>query len=456
MNSVPRTTPELKGAPAKTQRRNQRLVSAFGETMPVSEWPSNSRCAVPLSTLVERLNRGWDTERAISEKPRSNSRRSTKPKKPRKTFPLFPHANGMWCKKVRGSFYYFGPWSDPEAAEALYKEQRADLEAGRKPTVSRSTGALTIRELCNRFLTSKESRLESGELSRRTFDDYHRAAATVIEQFGRPRLVNDLTPEDFGQLRSTLAKRYGPISLLREITMIRGIFRYADKNRLIDGPVSFGSEFDRPSKKTLRIARAARGKKLFTPAEIKALLGAAGPHLRAMIYLGVNAGLGNADVGALTLESVDLDRGWLDFPRPKTGIERRCPLWDETVAAIRESMAKRPTPTGDTPENLLFVTRHGNSYRKETAGNNPVTLLFRRLLLDTKVRKTKIYRKGLGFYTLRHVTETIGGGAKDQVAVDYIMGHTDETMAAAYREGIDDERLEAVVKHIHGWLFEKE
>jgi integrase len=45
------------------------------------------------------------------------------------------------------------------------------------------------------------------------------------------------------------------------------------------------------------------------------------------------------------------------------------------------------------------------------------------------------------FYSLRHTFETNGGEAKDQVAVDHIMGHTRDDMAGAYRERISDARL---------------
>jgi hypothetical protein len=49
-----------------------------------------------------------------------------------------------------------------------------------------------------------------------------------------------------------------------------------------------------------------------------------------MILLGINGGMGNSDCANLPLRAVDLDAGMIDFPRPKTGIARRCPLWPDT------------------------------------------------------------------------------------------------------------------------------
>ena len=62
-------------------------------------------------------------------------------------------------------------------------------------------------------------------------------------------------------------------------------------------------------------------------------------------------------------------------------------------------------------------------------------------------------RPGLNFYSLRHTFETIGGGARDQVAVDHIMGHARDDMASVYRERISDDRLKAVTDHVRKWLF---
>jgi hypothetical protein len=60
---------------------------------------------------------------------------------------------------------------------------------------------------------------------------------------------------------------------------------------------------------------------------------------------------------------------------------------------------------------------------------------------------------GASFYSFRRMTETIGGGCKDQVAVDAVMGHVTPGMGTEYRLGVEDDRLEAVAAAIHDWLF---
>jgi len=75
------------------------------------------------------------------------------------------------------------------------------------------------------------------------------------------------------------------------------------------------------------------------------------------------------------------------------------------------------------------------------------------LLLALLLRSLGLYRPRLGFYALRHTFETIGGEAKDQVAVDHIMGHVRDDMASVYRERISDERLRAVTDHVRAWLW---
>jgi integrase len=57
------------------------------------------------------------------------------------------------------------------------------------------------------------------------------------------------------------------------------------------------------------------------------------------------------------------------------------------------------------------------------------------------------------FCTLRHTFRTVADEAKDQVAIDFVMGHARDDMASVYRERIADERVESVVAHVRVWLW---
>ena len=101
-----------------------------------------------------------------------------------------------------------------------------------------------------------------------------------------------------------------------------------------------------------------------------------------------------------------------------------------------------------TDSHLVFTTKYGGSFAKLDSSDNPVAKVFRQL-----VDRLGLYRPGISFYSLRHIFQTIGDGAKDPVATSHIMGHADRSMAGQYREKIDDTRLEAVVAHVHTWLY---
>ena len=196
---------------------------------------------------------------------------------------------------------YFGPWDDPDAALAKWLRQKDDLLAGREPS---NGEGLTIRQLANRFLTSKKRLVESGELTPRTLDDYERTCARVLETLGPSRIVTSLRPADFEKLRAKLAKTHGPVALGNDITRIRGLFKYAFDADLIDKPVKYGQGFKKPSRATLRKHRQKKGRRMFQADEIREIIEEAGVQLRAMVYLGINCGLGNNDCAMLPMKAL--------------------------------------------------------------------------------------------------------------------------------------------------------
>jgi integrase len=228
--------------------------------------------------------------------------------------------------------------------------------------------------------------------------------------------------------------------------VLRGCFKYAYDSGTLDRPIRFGPAFKRTSKKPLRLHRAKQGPKLFTAEEVRRLIDAAGPSMRAMILLGINCGFGNADCGTLPLSAVDLEAGLIDYPRPKTGIQRRCALWPETVAAIREVLAHRPKPKRAEDAGFVFITKYGERWAKDDR-NGPLTWEMRKLLNRLGINGHR------NFYTLRHTFRTVADEARDQPCVDFTMGHEVPHMSSVYRETISDARLRVVADHVRRWLF---
>jgi integrase len=386
-----------------------------------------------------------------------------KPSKPRKDFPLFPHATGRWAKKVKGRFVYFGKVADDPAGKKaldLWLDQRDDLLAGRKPRAT-ADGA-TVRELANAFLNAKNALVDTHEMTPRRWSDLYSVCQKLTAVFGKGRQVDDLQADDFEKLRASFAKTHGLATLHADLTRVRSIFNWGVAQRLI-ADRSYSKLIVRPSVTALRRDRFSKPKRVFSQPELSALIDGAEQPMRAMIMLAINCGYGNGDVALLTTDHLDLKGGWSDMPRPKTGAPRRMKLWTETVAAVKAALALRPKTEDKTLADRVFITAKGLGWeaRAKRPGktadaprigyeDNPVSKQFAKLLTACKIR-----RGGNGFYTLRRMFETIGGGCLDQVAVDYAMGHIPRAsdMSAVYRQHIDDSRLEAVATHIHRWLF---
>jgi integrase len=124
---------------------------------------------------------------------------------------------------------------------------------------------------------------------------------------------------------------------------------------------------------------------------------------------------------------------------------------------VREAIAKRPLNAANKADaGLCFLTVQGlRLVRTRRSKSNPDKYVTGNTIAQkfAKLIKSLDVTGGRGFYALRHTFETIGGESKDQVAVNAVMGHVDNTMSATYRERISDERLQAVVGVVRAWLW---
>ncbi|MCH8841080.1 MAG: hypothetical protein IH831_10510, partial [Planctomycetes bacterium] len=296
----------------------------------------------------------------------------------------------MWAKKIRGKVHYFGPWSDPNGALDRFLAERDFLLAGRTPPPEQHT----VANLLDQFLGEKQSNLDSGDITQTTFNEYEATCEAIHAYFGKHRALDGLTLNDFTGLRKALAKgkiknTLSPVTLKRRLTVARMIFA--------EQPAAFKKVLKSPTQRTLRAARREKGEQHYTAAQIRKLVKTAEPELRAMILLGINCGFGPKD--CFTLPAIAVERGWHTYARPKTEVERRCPLWPETAKAIK-AVACKP---------LVFNGR-----------------MWDRWIVDREFKKAckQAGVESTGFYSLRRTFETIATTADvPQAIIDSIMGH---------------------------------
>ena len=395
-----------------------------------------------------------------------------KPKKPSASFPLTAHNNGQWCKKIRGKIHFFGTWEDPQAALDNYLRVAADLHAGRQPRMASLSGdAITVKCVCNNYLTYQQNRVTDREITPQWFDDSRRAAEDYAKFAGSNRIVTDLRPDDFEKYRQKLLRRgisgkkgLGVHALDRSVMVVKAIFNHAYDAELIDNPVRFGNSFKRSSSTSKRKSRSEKqiqnGKRLFELSEARDLIEASEVPLKAMILLGLNAGFGNSDCANLPIKAIDFDTVSIEFPRPKNGIDRVVPLWPETLEALKQTIESRPEPAEEEFNGLVFLTVFGKPwvrYNISQAEESSIKTVNRTDAVGEQfnklLQKLGLKRKGVGFYTLRHTFRTLADEVRDQHAIHRIMGHVIPGMSGVYVEKIELDRLRAVVDHVHSKLF---
>lgn len=114
-------------------------------------------------------------------------------------------------------------------------------------------------------------------------------------------------------------------------------------------------------------------------------------------------------------------------------------------------MQHRVIPRVSENDDLCFLTSHGRPVWWKSDRGNAMDNVGKSF--TKAVKACKSHKPGRGFNSLRRTYETVAGNSKDQIAVNFAMGHSDDSMATVYRQGIDDQRLIDVAMHVHNWFF---
>ncbi len=346
-------------------------------------------------------------------------------------FPLTLHKTGQYCKKIRGKTYYFG--KDKQEALRLYYQRATELHAAERPGQSKD---MTLLMLCNLYLDYQETQVASDSLTPQQYYHQRLYLKMFAKWIGPIQMVSRIRTADIQQYRAGFIRDHkAPNTINNYLSPIKAMFNWALDNEILD---------QAPNLKAVKKVTAKKVKRqVFTPDQVRQLLAAAKPHMRAMILLGLNCGFGVMDCAQLKWENIDLQTGTVDYPRGKTGVHRRFTLWPETLAAVKAMPVR-----GE----YVFYTRTGRLWSRPTDGDKhsydrPLSKEFKKLM-----RKVGIpIEKGTGFYTLRRTAATIAAETGDVFAVQGVLGHAGIDMASTYVQSTVPQTDKAL-KHTREWL----
>ena len=376
--------------------------------------------------------------------PRTTKRTTdmSKPAKPYPAFPLTPHARG-WVKKYHGKVHWVaGPDCSPDEALRRWHRIAASIDFGSDRAFVPESD-VTVGRLVNLYLTERQKDLQAGRITQRHLNDVVKTLKRFAVLCGNGQPVASLTPDHFATIaRQITANKPSPHNVRRFGGAVGAMFRMAADEMWIPRPVAFGTRW----RKLMRppIQRVDRS---ISRDDCLKLLAAIGQcdnaresqrRLRATVLLALNGGYGPAEQAQLKTASVNLDTGFIEQRRGKTGVPHIVWLWPETVAAMREVI--------DPARQYVFVTRYGNPlvYTTDKCRQSPVAQQFARLAKSAGVRAS--------LYSLRHTHRSVSGGAGDEAAADVLMGHSLPGMRAVY-QSVSHERVRSVSEFVRGWLF---
>ncbi|MGN6136164.1 MAG: tyrosine-type recombinase/integrase [Aureliella sp.] len=367
--------------------------------------------------------------------------------KPCPEFPLTPTGHGYWKKIIRGTSYTFGErWCSAEDALKAYEKDREAIERGlpRESVVEPTS----LKDALDMFLEAKLTLVPKKQLAMRTWKDYETECKHVIKILPARTQLHNLGPNHFQAL---LASYDGsPTTVTNHMIRAEVAFNWIEER--FNTTLNKGGVFKKPSATAIRKHKAATAKGLIPPSQIMKLIEhAKNPQIKAMLWLAINCGFGNADVGQLPLETLlrRFKDGWIEYPRPKTGMARAAKLWPESVAALKEVIGRRQ-------KGLVFLTKYGNPWSTDSKASAISSEVAK--IRDKLIKEGHELNSRLNFYDCRRMFQTIAGNAGDESAVRFVMGHVagKNDMSAIYNQGFLDTRLIRIADAVKEWLLGKD
>ena len=184
----------------------------------------------------------------------------------------------------------------------------------------------------------------------------------LFGEWGVTRIDEAMIEDLFLTLRDNYMKPLGEVARKKRWQRLRQFIKYLSGKKLIEQPRNLWDFSIAVPKKTPKVVRVEKA---------VAVLKALKPRFRLYALLGINCSMNPVDIGNLTKNMVDWERGILTKKRVKTASEENVPvvsykLWPETLDLLREMRDTKH------PE-LVLTNLHGTPlYSHRVVDRKPV------------------------------------------------------------------------------------
>jgi integrase len=254
------------------------------------------------------------------------------------------------------------------------------------------------------------------EIKPDTLQHYQHVCRRIARSIGH-RIIDSLTYDDFSQLRSDLSKGKAVTTLQNQLIVARMVMGHAVENGY---KLAYKKALKAPAARVLRARRHEKGPQDFTRDQLRSLLDYDEP-FRAVILVGINLAYGPSDIAQMPTSVLG---DFVDWPRPKSAVDRRGWLWPETREAL-----------GDPQGRLVF------SWSRRL-----IAYYFSKRLAVCGIT-------GRGFYGLRKTFSTVASDTGNAFAVNRVMGHAERDVPSLYRQRISDDQIRRVCEYVREWLI---
>lgn len=377
----------------------------------------------------------------------------------------FPLTVTKWgyVKTVGGRTHWICGRKTPREALTAWHSKATALAAKVKAPapVKVDHEGVTVHYVLGRWILARESDLHSGKIKPGTFAQYRRSAKRIDAVIGHMR-CDDYRPENTEHLHAALVEKHGEDFGRRAVGHWRDCCNYAEERDWCR-PVRLGRKIVR---RLLSRPAARMEWELLDKHQVKRLLAAAlsatidrrndfrqqAEQFHAALLLALNGGYGPTELAEMTKKMVDVKARTVSGARGKTGVNHVCPLWPETLDALKLVLIQRP----DDP--LLFRTRNGNPWvyvKAKMKGTRAVNASgndnFKQRWNDlTKPLGLKV--RGQGMYKLRHLHATTADKFGDDKARRVLMGHALEGSTGHYVD-VGVERIRKLTDYLRKQLI---